>query len=75
MADSAATPPLEAVEATWLRAVMETAVDGVILIDVRGYVLMFNFACEKLFQYRASEVIGQNVKVLMPSPYREEHDR
>ena len=54
---------------------METAVDGVILIDVRGYVLMFNFACEKLFQYRASEVIGQNVKVLMPSPYREEHDR
>jgi PAS domain S-box-containing protein len=63
------------VEAKWLRVVMETAVDGVILIDARGNILMFNFACEKLFQYRASEVIGQNVKMLMPAPYREEHDR
>jgi len=62
-------------EAKWLRAVMETAVDGVILIDARGRVLMFNTACEKLFQYPASEVIGQNVKMLMPGPYRGEHDR
>lgn len=62
-------------EAKWLRAVMETAVDGVILIDARGNVLMFNFACEMLFQYRASEVIGHNVKMLMPGPYRDEHDR
>lgn len=46
-----------------------------ILIDARGRILMFNLACEKLFQYRASEVIGQNVKMLMPLPYREEHDR
>src|SRR3954464_2768624 len=61
-------------EAKWLRAVMETAVDGVILIDARGSVLMFNFACETLFQYRASEVIGRNVKMLMPGPYRDEHD-
>jgi PAS domain S-box-containing protein len=55
LADSPATRPLEAVEAKWLRAVMETAVDGVILIDARGNVLMFNAACEKLFQYQASE--------------------
>ena len=53
---------------------METAVDGVILIDARGCVLMFNSACEKLFKYQANEVIGQNVKMLMPEPYREEHD-
>lgn len=53
---------------------METAVDGVILIDARGCVLMFNSACEKLFKYQANEVIGQNVKMLMPGPYREEHD-
>jgi PAS domain S-box-containing protein len=53
---------------------METAVDGVILIDARGCVLMFNSACENLFKYRASEVIGQNVKMLMPGPYRDEHD-
>ncbi|MDB5580060.1 MAG: sensor hybrid histidine kinase [Bradyrhizobium sp.] len=53
---------------------METALDGVILIDSHGCVLMFNSACEKLFQYTASEVIGRNVKMLMPGPYREEHD-
>jgi PAS domain S-box-containing protein len=53
---------------------METAVDGVILIDTRGCILMFNSACERLFKYQASEVIGQNVKMLMPDPYREEHD-
>lgn len=58
-----------------LRAVVETAVDGVILIDRRGLVLLFNPACERLFGYRADEVIGQNVKMLMPEPYRDEHDR
>jgi PAS domain S-box-containing protein len=58
-----------------LRAVLDTAVDGVILIDARGRVLMFNPACERLFGYGAGEVLGQNVKMLMPSPYRDEHDR
>jgi PAS domain S-box-containing protein len=61
-------------EAAWLRAVVETAVDGVILIDAQGSVLMFNPACEKLFQYQADEVIGQNVKTLMPGHYRDAHD-
>ena len=42
-----------------LRAVVDTAVDGVILIDAEGPILMFNPACEKLFGYRADEVIGQ----------------
>ena len=65
---------IQSTEAKWLSAVVETAVDGVILIDARGCVLMFNSACEKLFKYQASEVIGQNVKMLMPGPYREEHD-
>lgn len=58
-----------------LRAVVETAVDGVILIDRHGIVLMFNPACERLFGYRADEVNGHNVKMLMPNPYRDEHDR
>jgi PAS domain S-box-containing protein len=58
-----------------LRAVVETAVDGVILINARGIVLMFNPACERLFGYTATEVIGQNVRMLMPQPYRGEHDR
>nr|WP_257756545.1 PAS domain-containing hybrid sensor histidine kinase/response regulator [Candidatus Viadribacter manganicus] len=60
--------------AAQLRAVVETAVDGVILIDARGLVLMFNPACERLFGYTAADVIGQNVRMLMPSPYRGEHD-
>src|SRR5258706_337405 len=58
-----------------LRTLTETAVDGVILIDTRGVVLMFNPACEKLFGYSADAVIGENVRMLMPEPYRHEHDR
>jgi PAS domain S-box-containing protein len=58
-----------------LRAVVETAVDGVILIDAQGRIQVFNPACEKLFGYRADEVIGQNVRMLMPPPYRDEHNR
>ena len=57
-----------------LRALVDTAVDGVILIDARGTVLMFNPACEKLFGYPREEVLGRNVKMLMPAPYHEEHD-
>src|SRR5262245_55750252 len=57
-----------------MQALIETAVDGAILIDARGVVLMFNPACEKLFGYSADEVIGKNVKMLMPEPYRHEHD-
>src|SRR5260370_975886 len=57
-----------------MRALIETAVDGAILIDARGVVLMFNPACERLFGYSADEVIGKNVKMLMPEPYQHEHD-
>jgi len=57
-----------------MRALIETAIDGAILIDGRGMVLMFNPACEKLFGYSAAEVIGKNVKMLMPEPYRHGHD-
>ncbi|MEX0808372.1 MAG: PAS domain S-box protein [Dongiaceae bacterium] len=60
--------------AAQLRAVVHTAVDGVILIDAKGTIRMFNPACERLFGYDAAEVIGQNVKMLMPEPYRAEHD-
>jgi PAS domain S-box-containing protein len=64
----------EGTDTRLLRAVVECAADGIILIDARGSVLMFNAACEKLFQYSTSEVIGRNVKMLMPGPYRDEHD-
>src|SRR5204863_209488 len=57
-----------------LHAVVNAAVHGVILIDAAGSILMFNPACERLFGYRAEEVIGKNVKMLMPAPYRDGHD-
>ena len=57
-----------------LRVLVGTAVDGVMIIDANGTVQEYNPACEQLFGYRANEVIGQNVKMLMPPPYREEHD-
>ncbi len=60
---------------TRLRAAAETAVDGVILIDALGRVLMFDRVCERMFGYHATEVIGENVKMLMPDPFRGEHDR
>lgn len=55
-------------------AMLEAAVDAIICIDASGIVQMINPAGERLFGYRADEVIGKNVKLLMPSPYREEHD-
>jgi PAS domain S-box-containing protein len=57
-----------------LTAVVETAVDGFILIDARGRILLFNPACERLFGYRAEEVFHENVKMLMPRAYSARHD-
>jgi PAS domain-containing protein len=51
-----------------LRALVNTAVDGVIIIDGLGIVKDFNPACEKLFGYPAQEVVGHNVSMLMPAP-------
>ena len=57
-----------------LTAVVETAVDGFILIDAKARILLFNPACEKLFGYRAEEVMNKNVKLLMPPQYSLQHD-
>ena len=57
-----------------LRAILETAVEGIITIDERGTIESFNPASEKIFSYQAAEVIGKNVNVLMSTPHRERHD-
>lgn len=57
-----------------LRAILETAVEGIITINERGVIESFNTASERIFGYKAREVVGQNVSVLMPSPHRESHD-
>ncbi len=57
-----------------LEAIHECAVDAIITIDDRGIIETVNPATEVLFGYTPEEVIGQNVSMLMPEPYRDEHD-
>ncbi len=57
-----------------LRAVINTAIEGIITIDIAGVIHSFNPAAEKIFSYSANEVIGNNVSMLMPEPYQHEHD-
>ncbi len=62
-------------QAKYLAEVIDTAVDGMILIDAKGIVQHFNPASVKLFGYEVEEVVGQNVKMLMPQHYAHEHDQ
>ena len=57
-----------------LRAIAETTVDGIIMIDARGRVQSFNAAAERILGWTAAEVLGQNVSMLMPEPDRSAHD-
>jgi two-component system sensor kinase FixL len=58
-----------------LQSIFDSAVEGIIVIDAKGLIKAFNPAAERLFGYRAGEVLGQNVRLLMPSPDRDQHDR
>src|SRR6266699_3422080 len=57
-----------------LASILDTVPDAMIVIDEDGIVHLFSSAAERLFGYTAAEVIGKNIKMLMPSPYRENHD-
>ncbi|MBN8874256.1 MAG: PAS domain S-box protein [Rhodospirillales bacterium] len=61
-------------ESALLRSILDTVPDAMILIDEAGHILSFSAAAERLFGYAAAEVRGRNVSILMPSPYREQHD-
>ena len=57
-----------------LRSILDTVPEAMIVIDEAGVVTSFSAAAAQLFGYDPEEVIGRNVKMLMPAPYREEHD-
>ena len=58
-----------------MAAIIETAVDGIITISRKGIVESINPAAAKLFSYAPEEVIGNNIKMLMPEPDKSQHDQ
>lgn len=63
-----------AARAAHLESILATVPDAMIVIDERGIIQSFSSAAERLFGYSAAEVIGKNVKMMMPMPYRGNHD-
>ncbi|MCI5059850.1 MAG: ATP-binding protein [Alphaproteobacteria bacterium] len=61
-------------EKAQLKAIMDNMTQGVIMIDQRGIIRTFNNRAEIVFGYSYEEAIGQNVHILMPPPYKHEHD-
>ena len=59
-------------ELRW-QGVLDSAQDAIISIDPRGTVTLFNRGAERIFGYAADEVVGRNLTMLMPQPYRDEH--
>ncbi|MGK5094334.1 PAS domain S-box protein [Deltaproteobacteria bacterium TL4] len=57
-----------------MQAILNMAADGIINIDEHGIIELFNPAAERLFGYSSAEMLGENVKILMPEPVRLEHD-
>jgi PAS domain S-box-containing protein len=74
------SPPVDSARAlreseARLRAIVLNAVDAIITIDHHGIIDSVNPATERMFGFRASEMVGQPINMIMPEPYRSEHDR
>jgi PAS domain S-box-containing protein len=74
MSESPGRMPSSEAQAAKLRGILESAVTAIITIDDRGIIESVNPATERLFGYNVAELVGHNVNVLMPEPYRTEHD-
>jgi PAS domain S-box-containing protein len=57
-----------------LQAVVDSELDGIIAIDTQGAITLFSRAAERIFGYQAGEILGRNVKLLIPEPFQSEHD-
>ena len=57
-----------------LKAIIKTATDGIIIIDESGIIELVNEAAARLFAYSEEELVGQNIRMLMPNPHRDAHD-
>ncbi|HSS52702.1 MAG TPA: PAS domain S-box protein [Thermoanaerobaculia bacterium] len=57
-----------------LQAVLNAALEGIVLIDPAGTIRLVNPSVQRMFGYPPEDLLGQNVKLLMPAPWREEHD-
>ncbi len=73
--ESIVTNTLHSEDGLRLKAIFETATDGIIIIDSRGIMELVNSSAARLFGYEIPELIGHNVKMLMPAPHKEEHDQ
>jgi len=58
----------------YIEAILETAVDAILTIDESGIVTSFNHSAVRMFGYQTHEVIGKNINMLMPPPFRDHHD-
>ena len=58
-----------------MQAIVDSTVDGIITINKNGIVESYNDACSKIFGYNYDEVVGRNIIMLMPEPYKSEHDK
>jgi PAS domain-containing protein len=67
------TQDLEA-HSAHLQSILDSVPDAMVVINERGLIQSFSSAAERLFGFNAADLVGKNVKILMPSPYREDHD-